>query len=533
MGYWIRSLYHAIAGSRSSRWSALIRPSHAISIGRLQPLEARIVPSATALPPSLVMLSAMTRDSQSVTVDYRIDALAQSPAPLQFNVYRSSNSRLDSGDSLVGSWSAQEGALSRDDNGQPLTAAGVHQLTIPLAAGLPPDPQKPFVVVVANPEFPLSATSPSSTASFRKYVIGIVTHGALINPSWKHGPPWELQTATLLRRQGYDAVIPFNWSSQSSNPGHAAAEGPRLAHQVLQTASHFPAGSPVDVQFISHSEGAVVNTQAIVSLERSITPELSAGYLVDTLLDPHAANNNVPGQANAAPGLLGAVAEMLVSSYQSRANDPAVFVPPGVNEAQVFYQHNPASRHHGIYNLWGQVPVPNFSDQPVAYYNLSATGAIHSGNFGVSLWYRNFVAPTLGDQTPLIARLRLEGTIENAINPRLAPEFPSALAQRRVQAWGPVRSLGSSSPKFTGTAAPGSRVRVYAGPADHLTVIKVIGQTTADSIGQWAVISRPLRDGCYRAVAMSYAPALTSRPGLAIVPMAPLGRFTIGAMASA
>jgi hypothetical protein len=381
-----------------------------------------------------VMLSAATLDSRSVTVDYRIDPAPQVPDKLHFTIYRSADSRLDSGDREVGNWVIKadglEGTSGRFDNdGHPAAAAGEHQLTIPLSTGLPLDPLKPFVLVVANPSDPTSATDSSHVVSFRKYTIGVVTHGALINPSWKHGPPWQLQTATLLKQQGYDAVIPFNWASQSSRPGHAAKQGSRLMRQILQVAGTFPAGSPVDLHLIGHSEGTVVNTQAIAALNRSLTPELSAGYMVDTLLDPHAANNNVPGQGSAARGLLGFLASSLVAGYQARANDPPVYIPYEVDEAQVFYQHSAGSLHRGIYNLWGQVPVPNFSGRPIAYYNLTAAGVIHSGNFGVSLWYRNFVAPTLSDQAPLIKTIRLDGSIE--ATSYLAAVVTGPLAQQR------------------------------------------------------------------------------------------------------
>ena len=174
------------------------------------------------------------------------------------------------------------------------------------------------------------------------------------------------------------------------------------------------------------------------------------------------------------------------------------------------------------------MPVPNLSGNPVAYYNLSAAGATHSGNYGVSLWYRNFVAPTLGDQAPLIQALRLTGSIEDATVRATASGYLNALARRRVRAWGPVRSLASPRPTFTGEAAPGSKVRVYVGPASDPTVIVPGGRTTAGPDGEWSLTIRPLRDGRYRAVAMSYAPALRGRPGLTIVPVAPLGRFTIG-----
>ena len=64
---------------------------------------------------------------------------------------------------------------------------------------------------------------------------------------------------------------------------------------VLHAASQFPADDPVDVHFIGHSEGAVVNGLAIREMNRHETPELRAGYLEETMLDPHAANNHAPG----------------------------------------------------------------------------------------------------------------------------------------------------------------------------------------------------------------------------------------------
>ena len=73
----------------------------------------------------------------------------------------------------------------------------------------------------------------------------------------------------IMKQQGYDAVIPYAWVTDSSKPGRAAMQGPRLARKVLETASQFPAGAPVDLQFIGHSEGTVVNTQAIVALEKA------------------------------------------------------------------------------------------------------------------------------------------------------------------------------------------------------------------------------------------------------------------------
>ena len=61
-----------------------------------------------------------------------------------------------------------------------------------------------------------------------------------------------------------------------------------------------------------------MNTQAIVALEKTMTPQIRSGYIEDTLLDPHAANNSVPGQYSVAGGLLGAVAKALIHRYQRR-----------------------------------------------------------------------------------------------------------------------------------------------------------------------------------------------------------------------
>jgi hypothetical protein len=477
------------------------------------------------------MLSAMTTNSKSVTIDYRVD---QAPVPssvLQFGVYRSSDPQFDSSASLVSTWTVStqgQAGLPHDDNGQPAAALGTHQLTIPLPAGLPPYPLKPYVLVVADPATGTATQDPEQTAAFRTYVIGIVTHGGLINSSWKHGPPWQLQTAVIMKQQGYDAVIPYAWVTDSSKPGRAAMQGPRLARKIHETASQFPAGAPVDLHFIGHSEGTVVNTQAIVALEKSMTPQLRSGFIEDTLLDPHAANNNVPGQFSVSSGLLGALAKTLIHRYQAQANDPPVFIPQGVDAAQVFYQHTQASHDHGVnqglYNLWGQVPVPNLSGNPIAYYNLTGAGATHSGNYGVALWYRNFVAPTLGSQAPLIQSLRLEGQIDQATT---LVSSSSASHQQRVQTWDPVRIAQNAQPEFSGTAAPGSAVRVYLGPAGSPSVISLAGQTRAGASGEWTFTPSMLRSGRYRGIAMAFQRASRTRPGLTIVPMTPLGRFTI------
>ena len=201
---------------------------------------------------------------------------------------------------------------------------------------------------------------------------------------------------------------------------------------ILDVASKFPAGDPVDLEFIGHSEGTVVNTYAIVTFESEMTPQLKSGYIEDTLLDPHAANNNVPGQQMSFGGALGGLARDIVTNYQAEAKDPAAFIPSVVDQAHVFFEHSQATAGE-IYNLWGQVPVK--SDGPVVhYYNLTDMGVTHSGKTGVNYWFRNFIAPTLGDQAPLVQELQLNGQIDNAESPADSfsqPEHPGTAGQQR------------------------------------------------------------------------------------------------------
>jgi hypothetical protein len=487
------------------------------------------------------MISATTTDSKSVVIEYHVDQPVSASAPIQFGIYRSSDGQFDSSDALVETLTLVSGGASLghttvtlDQNGQPAALPGTHQLTIPLPQGLPPYPQKPYVLVVANPGLPSAVKESRQTASFRTYTIGIVTHGGIQDTSWKHGPPWELEIAYLMKHEGYDAVIPYNWVAKSGTPGEAIKQSPRLAQIILHTASQFPATAPVNLDFVGHSEGTVVNTYAIVKLESTMAPNLQAGYIVDTLLDPHAANNDLPGQQISFAGALGGLARMIVTNYQHRANDPPAFVPAVVDDAQVFFQHSQATSS-GIYNLWGQVPVK--SDGPVVhYYNLTDMGVTHSGKTGVNYWYRNFIAPTLGDQVPLIHELQLDGQIDNARQTAITTTTASAgpvLASPAVVArvdriYGPEHVVSNNQPQFSGTAAPGSVVRLSLGPLGKTGPATLAGWTTANDSGRWTLTAhRPLPDGQYRTLVSAFSRALATRPGLSIIPVQPLGRLVV------
>ena len=442
--------------------------------------------------PAIQMVSAATTDSKSVTIDYDVHQAAGATTPMQFGVYRSSDGKFDSSDSQVGTFTLTSpggsSGATLDQSGQPATAVGSHQLTIPLPQGLPPFPEKPYVVVVADPGSPSATAEPDQTAAFRTYTIGIVTHGGIQDTSWKHGPPWELQMAYEMRHEGYDSVIAYNWVGVSNNPGSAIKQSPKLARAILHAASQFPASAPVNLDFIGHSEGTVVNTYALVRLEGMMTPGLQAGYITDTLLDPHAANNNLPGQQySIGGGILAPIARSVISNFQGRADDPPVFIPAVVDDAQVFFEHTAATGSQ-MYNLWGQVPVK--SDGPlVHYFNLSPSKVTHSGKTGIQFWYRNNIVPSLGDQAPLVQELKLNAQIDHSQtigSTSAVPQSPPslAIAARDENSVGQAHLVETSEPEFSGTATPGSVVKLSLSPSNEPWVHVTAGTTHADDTGR-------------------------------------------------
>src|SRR5262249_29612663 len=144
----------------------------------------------------------------------------------------------------------------------------------------------------------------------------------------------------------------------SSHAGAAIQQSPRLARMILGATRRFPASAPIDLHLIGHSEGNVVNAYALRQLQRHMPPSLQAGYIEDTLLDPHAANNHIPAQQySPGSGPIGGLADAVVQVYQNKAQDPPVVIPRAVDSAQVIYEHTPAPTQWGTVNLWGQVPV--------------------------------------------------------------------------------------------------------------------------------------------------------------------------------
>ena len=186
--------------------------------------------------------------------------------------------------------------------------------------------------------------------------------------------------------QGYDAVIPFNWVSQSNHPGAAAKEAPGWRRWSRKPPASSRPGDPVDLHFIGHSEGTVVNSQADPAAERTMPPRTSqAGYLKMTMLDPHAANNGVAGQQYSVahgPARLGRQAGRSTIPVARPRTRRRVVPAERRRRRGLLPAHAGLARpstNGGIYNLWGQVPVHG----PAHYFNLTGVGLSHSGKFAV------------------------------------------------------------------------------------------------------------------------------------------------------
>ena len=457
------------------------------------------------------MLAASTTDSQSVTITYDVKTAQATPITLGF--YRSSDAAFSVADDVP--VESVVALPSVDSAGNNLGAVGVHTVSLPIPGGLPINPSHPYVLAVANPTT-ASAADPTATASFRTYTVGIVTHGGIQNKSYiKGGVPWANGMANSLLKQGYDAVIPYNWVAASDTPGAAAKQGLRLAKQVQELSARFPTTDPVDLHFIGHSQGAVVNTQAIAALANNPTPQIAAGYWQDTLLDPHAANPDYTGQQYDTGGLLGPFAKFLIDNYQARARDPLAYVPDRVNSADVYFQQTPAYHDHnsnsGIYNLWGQVPVRG----DAVYYNLTPSGIVHSGKNSVYSWYQNFVVPTLGDGGTGIKDAAITGSV---ITTASISQPTTTAANTPV-----APALDATNPTYAGTAQAGSPVLIRVSHPNRQD-FRTVARTTADANGNWSATIGDVPGGRYRVLAVSKVTGSFAgkRPVMAVVPLGPL-----------
>ena len=409
-----------------------------------------------AAPNQVVFVAATTLDSKGVTVTYQVEGTAPAE-PIALAVDRSATTDAGPGSMPVGTATISPAQL--DLAGQPATAPGEHVVTVPLAGGLPDNPEHPYVVVVANPDDP-SATE----ASFRVFTIAVIVHGGdEASSADTYGPGWEPRLAHKLRAEGYDFVIPFVWASKSRDPAAAGAAGPQTGRH------HRPRGGDGTRRRRGRPPGDRPQRGDGHRLARPpgppTAPALAAGWIDLTLLDPYPATNHAHGpQWSADTGLINDIVHGIMDTYQGWAHDPVPFIPANVDLAQVYYQKTPVDlAKAGLVNFWGRVPVAAAPGVPVEYADLTGPGVSHSGDFDVRDWYWFHIVPLLGDG-PAFS------------NPGLLTAAPAQPAANGLD--------------FSGTAFPGASVGVFAlTPGSHTPV--GIGRATADAQGNWSLDAAP------------------------------------------
>jgi hypothetical protein len=472
----------------------------------------------TALP-DIAMVAASTPDSQQVVADYEIRN-ARPDKGFDLAVYRSADATWDASDLLVGRGHVEVG---------PATALGKHEVSIPIDGGLTINPNHPFVLVVSDPQGTFAQTDlTNDEVSFRKYSLAITTHGGLQKTTGDRIPAWQNRLDQALEAQGYDAVLPFNWVGSSSSPGAAAKQGPRLAAWVRRELAQFPADAPVDLHFIGHSEGAIVNSQALKALEGESSPQIDKGFIKHTMLDPHAANNGFPGkQYSTKPSTMGEIARNLINDYQSKARDPFASVPANVDDAEVYYQHTyyamakGSDRDSHYMNLWGQVPAKGPGE--ATYIDITGPGISHSDDFSVVDWYKANVVPKLGDGGPYINTALVTAKID--------PADARTTVYTARKLGGSERSdltASTNHPRFTGTAVPGAQIHLTGAPLGIRTPAH-LGHTTAGDDGHWSIYPPYLPDGRYRFVVTGSVPASPDHPRVRSTPRIDLGTVVIDA----
>jgi hypothetical protein len=375
---------------------------------RLELLEDRTVPDAGL--PDVAVVAARLADPITVQFDYRTSG---TPGPFQVRVYRSADAAFDPGDVAV------SGPVSVSPTNTGLTQTGA----VNLGSELPTDPARKYILIVADPDAVLAEQSEANnTGSFRKLVVGAVTHGFTLTGT---APAWVDGVATLLRQRGYDAAVPFKWAPLSQLPtaGATAVAGEALAARVRLAAAFSGAGpnDVVDVHLIGHSRGTAVVSLAFQSM--AANPGSNAvrlGYHTQTLLDPHVARNRgtlkaglIELEAGTGFSQVGRfsydsssraarIAAFGVLAFQAAAQDPPAFVPANVDRAEVFYQTlawnqtAPGSpdRLLGL-NLVSVPPtaIPNPFGRPLFALDVGTLFGV--GHYGVPLWYLAAGAPRL------------------------------------------------------------------------------------------------------------------------------------------
>jgi hypothetical protein len=391
---------------------------------------------------TMVNLTGVTAtDWRTLAINYTVEP-GTNLSGLPLGIFRSADPVLDDSDVKIGSAGLTASQLT------PGTYANV-----PIVLGvrgqpfdpLTPDPAHPYIFVTAT------LADGQTSAFFRKYVIGLVSHGFEPPTGDNQTPAWVTAMAGSLQAEGYDVAIPFNWMATAGlpEPNQATNAGARAAQQVIQAIQNtVPADAVADIHLIGHSRGSVVITTAMQTIQDSLSsiPQAAGGYWRMSYLDPHPSHaaNVVP--FSAADSDLGSTALALANAFQDAAQDPfPLTIPSMVANAQIYYENSPAATlqflsEESVLNPWGTFPPgiapATGAGTSVDVLDLTTPGMSHSA---VYQWFQQNVIPTFATASPFVtgpvdAPIFATGqnlhAIEDAPAPHLAAVFtdPNPLA---------------------------------------------------------------------------------------------------------
>lgn len=352
---------------------------------------------------TLKIKKATTVDSRSIEVEYAVDE--QFPTQeVQFLVYRTAEPKLSGTEQPIG-----EEKLSIP--GGKITTVR-QPLRILKGTELRPDPNKPYVIVVAK------FGAREASAWFQKHLMAVLVHGYTfrvflearnllmgdsepgMTAEWllsnDQVEDWQaLMESALELIACYDpATFGFNWRHASANglASLLSAKGIELYGKVAvaaETAIARHEGDVVDIHFIGHSRGAVVVSQALLEWVRQRAtwnaqkpPALKSSYVILTLLDPHPAHNKYSPLEDWSPDVTGSLAYSNYTRFQDDVMDPTVVLPANANvrEILVWYQQSTAAELDTPLNLWGMGGKRNFitpynkSGVPITWRRLTTYG---------------------------------------------------------------------------------------------------------------------------------------------------------------
>ena len=216
-------------------------------------------------------------------------------------------------------------------------------------------------------------------------------------------------------------VVAFNWALTSGFPTSpdtvplAASNLFYLVEKDVQRLENgMQPGSVIDLDFIAHSRGATVVSDAMAALDSTTNPALIGSFKELTFLDPHPANIfdvNTSYATSGWTGELGYISFGGMLAFTLLANDPDPIIPPNVDQTDIYYQQTPVQTllqnpdqsfppsffEKYLFNLQGDVnDITNQSPFPANLYNLTELG-INVGHSEVWQWYTQDILPFLND----------------------------------------------------------------------------------------------------------------------------------------